>query len=204
MDEHQSETDGQTAEFAVGVAAVGDAEDDHQEHEGQQSFNEEGTAGGDGLVARVGTAASLLEGLAKTVGSEHASRTSASGFPNDEQQSTSDDTADELGNPVAKHLFKRHATIGPNAKADGGIQVGTRNVTNAVGHGHHSQTESDGYAKETNVSEKSGTATTEHQNECAEQFGEELVANLHNTLNFNWLIIRFDLFSILCHQAFRF
>jgi hypothetical protein len=35
------------------------------------------------------------------------------------------------------------------------------------------------------VSEKSGTATAEDQNECAEQFGEELVTTFHNLLIFN-------------------
>ena len=185
MDEHQSEADGQTAKLAVGVAAVSDAEDDHQEHKGQQSLNEEGAASGDGLVARVGTAASLLEGLAKAVGSEHARGASTRGFPNDEQQSASDDTADKLGNPVAKHFFQRHATISPNAEADGGVQVSTRNVADAISHGNHSQTKGDGNAKETNMSEEGGTATSENEDECAEQFGEELVANFHNVLSFN-------------------
>jgi hypothetical protein len=58
-------------------------------------------------------------------------------------------------------------------------------VTDAVGHGHHGETEGDGYAKEANVSEQGGTATAKYQNECAEQFGEELVTCFHNVLNFN-------------------
>ena len=125
VDEHQGETDGQTAELAVGMATVGDAEDDHQEHEGQQSLNEEGTANGDGLVARFGTAASLLESFTKAVGSEDAGSATADGIPNHEEQSASDDTADELGSPVAEHFLKAHAAIDEDAKAYGRIQVST-------------------------------------------------------------------------------
>ena len=189
MDEHQGETDGQTAELAVGVAAVGDAEDDHQEHEGQQALNEEGTTSGNGLIARFGTAAGFLEGFAKAVGSENAGIASASGIPNHEEQSTGNDAADELGSPIAKHFFQAHATIGPHAEADGGIEVRARNVTDAVGHSHHSQTEGDGYAKETDMSEECSAAASEYQNECAEQFGEEFVTRFHNFLKFNELLV---------------
>ena len=180
VDEHQGETDGQTAELAVGVATVGDAEDDHQEHEGQQAFNQESTASGDGLIARVGTAASLLEGLTKTIGSEDAGSATADGIPNHKQQSTSDDTADELGSPVAEHFLEAHAAIDENAKTDGGIEVGTRNVADAISHGDHGKAESDGYTKEADMSEQGRSTATEHQDECAEQFGEELFTVFHN------------------------
>ncbi len=188
VDEYQGKTDGQTTKLAVGVATVGDAEDDHQEHEGQQGFNEESTTSGNGLIARIGTTASLLEGFTEAVGSENTSVTSTRGFPNEEKQSTSNDAADELGSPVAKHLLQRHAAIGPNAEADGGIKVCTRNVANAVGHGYNGQTEGDGNAKETDMSKESSTATSKDQNERAEQFGEEFVTNFHNVLIFNWLL----------------
>ena len=185
MDEHEGETDGQTAELAVGMAAVSDTEDDHQEHEGQQGFNEEGTASGNGLIARFGTTTSLLEGFAKAVGSEDAGSTAADSVPNHEEQSTSDDTADELGSPINEHFFKAHAAVDENAKANGRIQVSTRNVTDTISHGHHSETKGDGYAKESDMSEEGGTAAAENQNECAEQFGEEFVTCFHNVLNFS-------------------
>jgi hypothetical protein len=60
-------------------------------------------------------------------------------------------------------------------------------VTHTVSHGHNGQTESDGNAKESEGStgEDGSTATAKHQNECAEQFGEEFVTCFHNVLNFN-------------------
>ena len=185
MDEHEGETDGQAAELAVGMAAVGDAEDDHKEHEGQQAFNEECTAGGNGEVARVGTAASLLEGFAKAIGCENASGAELGGIPNAEQQSTSDDTADELGSPVAQHFLETHAAVDENAKTDSRIKVSARDVADAISHGHHGQTEGDGNAKETDMSEEGGTATSKDEDECAEQFGEEFVTNLHSLLILN-------------------
>jgi hypothetical protein len=72
--------------------------------------------------------------------------------------------------------------------------MGTRNMADAVGHGHHGQTEGDVNAKETNgaTSEDGSAATSENEDECAEQFGEKFVTCFHNCLNFNWLIIRND------------
>ena len=58
-------------------------------------------------------------------------------------------------------------------------------MTDTIGHGHHGETESDGYAKESNMSEKSGSATAKHQDECAEQFSKKLVTCFHNSLNFS-------------------
>jgi hypothetical protein len=39
------------------------------------------------------------------------------------------------------------------------------------------------------MSEKGCATTAEDQNECAEQFGKELVTSFHNFLVFNWLLI---------------
>jgi hypothetical protein len=60
-------------------------------------------------------------------------------------------------------------------------------VADTVCHGYNGQTEGNGNAKESKGStgENGGTATAKHQNECAEQFGEEFVTCFHNVLNFN-------------------
>ena len=173
MDEHQGETDGETAELAVGMTAVGDAEDDHQEHEGQQSLNEESTPHVNGSIhrstcVRINGTSGFLESSIKAVGCKHASVTITSGFPNHEQQSTGDDTTDKLSQPVNDHLFKGHATIDEDTETHGWVQVSTRDVTDAISHGYHGKTKSDSYAQETNVSKQSSTATTENKNECAE------------------------------------
>ena len=58
-------------------------------------------------------------------------------------------------------------------------------MANAVSHGHYGETESNGNAKESDMSEESSSATSEDQNECTEQFGEEFVTCFHNSLNFS-------------------
>ena len=177
MDEHQGETNGKTTEFAVSVTVVGNTEDDHQEHKGQQRFHKEGTPHGDLLITTSNV--SSAEEIAITIGSESAEG-HVSRLGNHHQQETGDDTTDDLGQPINKHLFECHATISPNTKTDCRVQVSTRDVTNAVSHGNNGKTESNGYAKETNMSEDCSTATTEDKYEGAEQFGEEFVTNLHN------------------------
>ena len=44
MDESECETDGEASELAIFMTAVGDAKDDHQEHESEESLNEERAA----------------------------------------------------------------------------------------------------------------------------------------------------------------
>ena len=122
MDEGEGETDGEASELAVFVTAVGNAKDDHQEDEGQEGFNQEGTTAADGLIVAT---ASSLEVFAKTVRSENGSSTSASSIPDAKQDSASDDSANELGNPVNEHFLKTHAAIDENAKADSRIKVST-------------------------------------------------------------------------------
>ena len=141
VDEYQGQTDGQTAELAVGMAAVGDAEDDDQEHEGEDSFNDEGATSIDVPVV----VATSGEVGTKVIGSEVASGNITT-LGNSVNDSSSADGADDLCHPVDQHVFEAHATIGPNAKADSGIQVGTRDVANAVCHSHHGETESDSNA----------------------------------------------------------
>jgi hypothetical protein len=60
--------------------------------------------------------------------------------------------------------------------------VGTRDVSDTVSHSDYSETESDGDTEETDFTtgKNGGTATTKHQNECADQFGEEFVTCFHN------------------------
>ena len=123
MDEGEGETDGEASELAVVVTAVGNAKDDHQEDEGQKGFNQESTAAADSLVVSI--AGSSLEFGTITVRSENASSTSTGGLPDAEQDSASDDSANELGCPVDEHFFATHAAIGPNAKADSRIEVCT-------------------------------------------------------------------------------
>lgn len=53
-------------------------------------------------------------------------------------------------------------------------------MADAIGHSHYGETEGDGYAKETDVSEDCGTATTENKHESAEQFSKEFVTHFHN------------------------
>ena len=61
--------------------------------------------------------------------------------------------------------------------------MSARDVTDAVSHGNDGQTEGDGNAKESDMSEDCSTATTENKNEGAEQFGEEFVTNFHSIKN---------------------
>ena len=60
-------------------------------------------------------------------------------------------------------------------------------MADTVGHGNHGETEGDGNAKESDGSAgKDGcAAATENEDERAEQFGEKLVSDFHNVLNFN-------------------
>jgi len=60
-------------------------------------------------------------------------------------------------------------------------------VTDAIGHGHHGETEGDSNAQETDCSagEDCSTATAENKNERAEKFGEEFVTSLNNFLVFS-------------------
>ena len=178
VDEHQGETDGQAAELAVGVAVVGDAEDDYQEDEGQQGLDQEGTAAADAQV--VGIAGGGGELSAVAVGGENARGTKAGGVPDAEQHSTGDDGADTLAHPVQQHVLQRHTTVDPHAERDGGIEVGAADVTHTVSHGNDSETEGNGHTEETYVSEQRGTAAAEHQHECTQTFGKHLVGNLHN------------------------
>ena len=166
MDEHQGETNGQTAELAVGMTAVGDTEDHHKEHEGQQSLNEESTSHACGLIFAI--ACSLNEILSKTVGSENARFSGSDGFPDHKQQGTGNDTADKLCKPIDQHLLKGHATIDKYTETDSRIQVSTRDVANTIGHSDHGETEGNGYAEETDMAEERCAATSENKNECAE------------------------------------
>ena len=102
------------------MAAVGDTEDDHQEHEGQHALGDEGTKGVD--VPVVG--ATIGEVLAVVVGGKVA-RLDVTAFHDGKNDGGSADGTNDLGAPIDEHLFQRHAAIGPNAEADGGIQVGT-------------------------------------------------------------------------------
>lgn len=65
--------------------------------------------------------------------------------------------------------------------------MSTGDVSDAVSHGNHGKTKSDGDTKKTNMSEDCSTATTENKNERAEQLGEEFVTNLHSNLIFKRL-----------------
>jgi len=180
VDEHQGETDGQAAELAVGVAVVGDAEDDHQEDEGQQGLDQEGAAHADAQI--VGIAGGGGELSAVAVGGEDTRLAHAGGIPDAEQHSTGDDGADALAHPVEEHVLQRHTAIDPHAERDGGVQVGTADVPHTVSHGNDSEAEGNGHTEETNMSEQRGTAAAQNQHECTQTFGKHLVANLHNVI----------------------
>lgn len=57
----------------------------------------------------------------------------------------------------------------------------TRDMSDAVSHRNDCQAESDCYSEKTNMSEECCAATSENQNECAEQLGEKLVTRFHDT-----------------------
>ena len=177
MDEHQGETDGEATELTIGMTTVGDAEDDHQEDEGQQSLNEEGTPHRSLEIAT--SYVSGAEELTITISGEGAEG-HIGGFGDHHQQATGDDTTDDLSDPIAKHLFQGHTTVHPHTETHCRIQVSARNVTDAVGHSDDCETEGDSNTKESNMTKDCSTATTENKNERAEQFGEEFVTDFHN------------------------
>ena len=59
--------------------------------------------------------------------------------------------------------------------------MSTGDVTDAISHRYYGQAESDSNTDKTNLSEECCAATSENQNECAEQLGEKLVTRFHNT-----------------------
>ena len=177
VDEHQGETDGQAAELAVGVAVVGDAEDDHQEDEGQYSLDGEGAPRAHIEVALTGGS---LEGLAVTVGGEHACGTQMGSLVDAEQHSSGDDGADNLAHPVKEHVLERHTSVDPHTERYGWVEVGAAHMADAVGHGDDSETESDGHTEEAHMSEQRGTAAAQHENEGAEALRKHFVTNLHS------------------------
>ena len=68
VDEHQGQTDGEAGELTVGMAAVGDTEDDNQEHKGEDSLHDKGATSVDVPVVF----ATGSEVGAKVIGSEVA------------------------------------------------------------------------------------------------------------------------------------
>ena len=182
VDEHQGETDGQAAELAVGVAVVGYAEDDHEEDEGEQSLDQEGTAHRDFQI--VGVARGGGKVGAEAVGGEDTRRAQARGIPDDEQQSAGNDGTHALAEPIEEHVFQAHAAVDPHTERDSGVEVSTADVAHAVGHSNHSETKGDGHTEETDVSEQRSTAAAEHQHECTQTFGKHFVTDFHNVVTF--------------------
>ena len=177
MDERQGETDGETAELAVFMTTVSDAEDNHQEHEGEKSLHEECSAC---CKLEVSVTSCCCELRTIAVGCENTSVAKTCSFPDDHKQCTCDDAAQNLCSPVNEHLFETHASVSPHAETHRRVEMSARDVTDAVSHSYNCQTKSYSYTEKTYLSEECCAASSENQNECAEQLGEKLVTCFHD------------------------
>ena len=127
MDQDQGQTDGKTGEIAGAFLLIRRAEDDHNEDEGRDHFDED--TGPRTVDAREAVRAAHFE--------------VADGADPGEDRRT-DDTADELADPVAAGILPAHASRKDDTERDGRVDVATGDTADGIGHGDNRKTESNG------------------------------------------------------------
>ena len=145
MHEDEGQTDGETGEVTRTELAVGGAQ--HHEHEDE---------GGDDLHE---ASAPRTAGMCHSVCSETIETCSHTSICHSgirggymgkcKQTSTSEDTADELADPIDAGLFPGHTAGKRHREGDGGVDVATGDAADGVGHSDHGETESDSRAHDT-------------------------------------------------------
>ena len=182
MDQGEGQTDRHTGE-ADGSQAVGGAQDDQQEDEGEHQLGEQSgpeaiTTGG------VGTPAVGGQGIAATEGEAFTTTGDAV------DQATGGEGAQHLGHHVGQHLGTGELASRPEPEGHGGVDVASGDVTDRVGGSQQGETEGEGNAEEAEAKRVGGgvvigehgsqhgtAAATEHEPEGTDEFGKKLLGN---------------------------
>ena len=119
-------------------APIRGAQDDHHEHEGHDDLGDR--AGQQGVLARrmltvaIGCEA-ILQREPRSTGGNHV------------EDAGANDSADDLGDEIARQLPGLEAAAHPQAHRHRGIEVGAGDRPDGIGHRQHRETESEGNAQ---------------------------------------------------------
>ena len=168
VDEDQGQTDGETGEVACAEFAVGGAENHEHEDEGGDDLHEASAPDTASVSHAVGS--KTFKACSHTSACHSFVGRSNIGYS--QQASTSEDTADELADPIDAGLFPGHTAGKRHREGDGRVNVATGDTADGVGHGDHGETESDG-----RTHHASGSGTTQEHSRSAAQQGENERSN---------------------------
>ena len=144
MHENQGETDCKTGQVACPVFSVSGAENDEDEDECCYNLNEE--------------CAPDTASIGNTIGSTHF----CTGYAAEpKQDGSSENTSEELGNPVSAGVLPGHSAAHCDTEGDCRIDVATGNATDSVSHCNDRESECESGCRNT------GRLTTSYEDCCS-------------------------------------
>ena len=171
VNENQGKTDCKACRLSSAILGISCSQNDEYEYAGSDDLYE--------------AAAPYSSGVGNTVCAHsgritHCSRCTGSG-DDCPQKESSDDTAEELADPVSASIFPAHAARESHSKCDCRVDVATGNLTDCVSHCYNGETESDCgtyYTCRSAASQEDGSAATHQgQHHCSDEFCKILFHN---------------------------
>ena len=165
VDENEAETDCKACGFACAILGICCTKNNQDKDEGSNDLNK--------------ACAPYATGIGDAVGAKTAGKIrSGNNLGKQKQQSTGNDTADNLANPIAASIFPTHASAEGNAQGDGRIDVAAADFANGICHGNYGKTEcnsgSNYTCRSVATKEHGSPATKECKNERSYHFSDVL------------------------------